>query len=336
MKVAELREKMVKLKKEDIIKLAVEFYKLIPKAKKEDYDLDSLINNPTKKKTKTDSKSNLNLETIETEVNRFIKYAKEQYYLYPNRIVPKNERSKWRFKVKKWYKELINTKRKDGNIVKQAEILSNLYELICESCGYEYFSAYDSFQSIGIEQTEFYKSVISLMQEAEGKGESIEKGIKLIVDNYLNRYTLYSNLMQEFITTLDIPSLKEKGIEVTKKLIKENGYKPKPNQESKFRAYSSGEYEKEEKNNNLAELGYRFFLGLYELEEGIIFYEKNYYEDNEEIKLYVLVRLLLEDKKKEQIKIEIEKRIQKGIKPRKGLLKILKAIKDKDEIPRYM
>ena len=53
MKVAELREKLSQLKKEDIIKLSVEFYKLIPKAKKEDYDLDAFINIPNKKKRTT-------------------------------------------------------------------------------------------------------------------------------------------------------------------------------------------------------------------------------------------------------------------------------------------
>ena len=34
MKVAELREKLSKLKKEEVIRLAAEFYKLVPKIKK--------------------------------------------------------------------------------------------------------------------------------------------------------------------------------------------------------------------------------------------------------------------------------------------------------------
>jgi hypothetical protein len=336
MKVAELRNKLSKLKKEELIKLSVEFYKLVPKSKKEDYDLDSLIDNPAKKKVQVNSNSQQSLDEMELEIKKFIEHAKEQYYLYSNRIVPKKERSTWRFKVKNWYKELTSVKRKDINLGKQSQLLSELYELICESCGSEYFSAYDSFQSIGIEQTEFYTSVLTLIQEVEGKGDSIEKGINVIVNNYLNRYTLYSNLMQELITTLDIPALKEKGIEIVKKLIEKNGYKSSSNQESKLRAYSRGEYEKKEVNNNLAELGYRLHASLFELEEGIDFYKEHYHEDKEEIKLYVLIRLLIQDRKKEQIKIEIEKSIEKGIKPREGLLRILKGIDEKDEIPRYM
>jgi len=48
----------------------------------------------------------------------------------------------------------------------QSKLLCNLYELICESCGYEYFSAYDPFQSIGIEQSTFYLS--DLYETEEG------------------------------------------------------------------------------------------------------------------------------------------------------------------------
>jgi len=99
MKVGELREKLAKLKKEELIKLAAEFYKLIPKSKKEDYDLDGLINNPQQKK-KTNSKASVSLETLQQTINKFIADAKEQYYLMPNRVVPKKERSTWRFKVK--------------------------------------------------------------------------------------------------------------------------------------------------------------------------------------------------------------------------------------------
>lgn len=336
MKVAELREKLAKLKKEEIIKLAVEFYKLVPKSKKEDYNLDSLINNPNKKKTAANSKSKLSLKEIEIEIKQFIEHAKEQYYLYPNRVVPKKERSTWRFKVKKWYKELINTKRVDSNIEKQSGLLSDLYELICESCGYQYFSAYDSFQSIGIEQTHFFKSVITLIQQNIGKTDSLEKGIKLIINNYLNRYTLYSYLMEELLITLDIPELKERGIEIVKKLIIENGYKPDKDTKTRRWSFSSGEFEKKERHNNLTELGYRFYCSLFELQEGINFYNENYHEKDDEIKLYVLIRLLLEKEKKDQIRIEIEKAIQNGIKPRKRLLDILKEIKENNTMPKYM
>ena len=335
MKVGELREKLAKLKKDEIIKLAVEFYKAIPKSKKEDRDIDELVNNPHKKK-KTRSKSQLSIELIEFEVYEFIDNARDQYYLIPNRIVPKKERATWRFKVKKWYKELINTKRTDLNLALQSRLLSDLYELICESCGYQYFTAYDSFQSIGVEQREFYKSVITLLQEAKGKRESLEKGIKLIIDNYLNRYTLYSELMEVLISTLTVPDLKYYGIEIVKKLLVEANLKSNPKKKNKGWGHSAEEYKKKRRIQNLAELGYRLSASLFEFDEAIAFYKKNYKGEDAEVRLYVLVHLLFQKGEKDRIVNEIEAAIKKRIKPREGLLKLLKEIKEKGELPKYM
>lgn len=338
MKVAELREKLSTLKQKELIFIAVEFYKLISKAKKEDNDLDSLINNPnpSNDKAKTNKKLLLSLEAIENEVNQFIANAKSQYYLFPNRIVPKKERSNWRFKIKQWYNELINTKRKDADTNKQSEILSNLYELICESCGFDYFSAYDSFQSIGIDQVDFFKSTLTLIQEAKGKGDSIEKGIRLIMDNYLNHETLYSDLMIKLIETLDLPDLKNKGIEIVEKLILENGYKPGVKEKTRsVSLYGDGEFKKKQKNNILAELGYRLYSSLFEMQEAIDFYERHFDNMDDEVKLYTLVLLLFKEQKKELIKSEIEKSIRNGIKPRERILNLLKEIKDKGRLPEY-
>ncbi|MEM6698264.1 MAG: hypothetical protein AAF599_07705, partial [Bacteroidota bacterium] len=278
MKVAELREKLSKMKKEELIKVASEFYKLIPKAKKEDYGLDDFINNPSKRQKKASSKQALTLDEIQPELRTFIANAKEQYYLYPNKVVPKKERSTWRFKVKKWYKELINVNRADKDIHRQAQLLLELYELMCESCGYEYFTAYDPFESIGIAQSDFYRSVISLLHEAKGKLETVQQAITLIVYNYLNRYTLYSSLMKELIATFESVDLKYKGIEVAEKLIEKNNFQPKKEKNSRFYWHSTEEFNKKERHNNLVEFVLRLRMSLQETEEGIEFYQKHHYQ----------------------------------------------------------
>ncbi len=336
MKVNELREKLSKLKKEELVKVASEFYKLIPKAKKEDYDLDSYINNPRKKQKGSRSKEVVKLEEIEIELKEFIKNAKNQYYLFPNRIVPKKQRSTWRFKVKKWYKELSNTRRPDKNLSKQSKLLHDLYELMCESCGYQYFSAHDSFQSIGIGQAVFYRSVIDLLQETKGKTETVKQCIELIVNNYLNGDTLYSTLMIELINTFETVDLKYNGIEVVEDLIESNNFKPKEKNKKKYYSYSSEEYRSKEKNNNLSKLGLRLHISLYEIEEGIKFYHKYHYNRDEEIKLYILIRILIEKGKKDQILSEIEKAIKQGIQPRDKLMSLMTKIKNTDELPKYI
>lgn len=336
MKVAELRKVLASRKKEEIVKLAVEFYKLVPKAKKEDYGLDAMIMNPEVKKKTGAKKAGQSLAEIEIDLKEFLGNAREQYYLIPNKIVPKKDRPKWRFLVKRWYKELINTKRKDANLEKQSELLTDLYNLICESCGYQYFSGYDSFQSIGIEQTDFFKSVLELMQEAKGKTALVEKGPGLIVDNYLNRYTLYSGLMVELIHFLDIPDLKEKAIEKAEKMIKLNGFDFNKKEEKRSWYDSTKEFKKEEKHNNLTEFVYRLYCGLFEMEKGVQFFKDHYYYRDEEIKLYILIELLFENGKKDRIKAELENAIENGVQLRNKLVNLLNEIKSNDQLPKYI
>lgn len=333
MKVSELREKLSKLKKDEVVKIASEFYKLVPKSKKEDYDLDSYVHNSGKKKKPSKPKEEISLQELETDVNTFIENASNQYYLIPNRVIPKKERSKWRFKVKRWYKELTNKKRNDENLELQSKLLCDLYELICESCGYQYFSAYDPFQSIGIEQSTFYLSVIHMLQESKGKADALKPSIELIINNHLNRYTLYSELMADLIGTLDNVDLKYKGIKISENLINLIGNAP--SKKGKY-SFSSEEFRKKREKNNLAELGLRLYADLYETEEGINFYHKHYDEDDEEVKLYVLIRILFELRDKENIEKEMEKAINRGIELRSKLVDLLNEIKRNDKLPRYM
>jgi len=224
------------LNEEEVARLAVEFYKLIPKSKKEDYNIDELISNPRKSKARSKKIDDVRLTDMQIEIKDFIEHARDMCYIRPNRIVTKKERAGWRFKVKRWHKELMKRDRADGDLKLQAKILRELYELLCESCYYRYFTAYDTFKSVGVDQVEFFADIIDLYHEATGKLNTIEIGIHLMADNTLNRYTLDSDLMEILITKHDLPDLKYKGIEYTKKLIKEKGYRPKPQTQRSYGA----------------------------------------------------------------------------------------------------
>ena len=166
MKVDELRVKLYKMKQDEVIRLAIEFYKLVPKAKKEESNLDGLINTPEVKKAKpTAIESLVSFEDMAEEVNTFVENAKNQHYLFPNKIISKKERPTWRFKVKAWYKEVTNPKTHGYEMGKKAEICANLYNLLCASCHYQYFSSEDSFNSVGVEQPAFFRSVLQLIDQ---------------------------------------------------------------------------------------------------------------------------------------------------------------------------
>ena len=70
-------------------------------------------------------------------------------------------------------------------------------------------NSYDVFESIGITQSDFFNQVILLnLNRYDDKRDFINRNIKLIVNNSVNRYTLYSSLMIIFINYLDIPDMK--------------------------------------------------------------------------------------------------------------------------------
>jgi hypothetical protein len=338
MKVDELRAKLFNLEKPEIIKLAVEFYKLVPKAKKEINDLDALINAPTDKPVKSkDTEGVRTLDTIEDEINTFIANAKEQYYLYPNKIVSNKERPKWRFKVKAWFKELTNPKTKDFNQIQQADVLTNLYNLLCESCRYQYFSADDTFQSIGIEQEDFLKSVLQLMEQVHGKIGLAHKGVGLVINNETGPNTFTSDLMIELINALELPDYKYEALDIVNEMLAQL-MKPVV-VDPKRRAISMDsieEYRKKEKKNRLAELGFRLYASLSEYNAAIDFYKKHHFERDIEITLYILIRLLFELKQKDLIKSELEKAQEQGIKPRSALVNLLATIKSEDILPESM
>ena len=80
----------------------------------------------------------------------------------------------------------------------------------------------------------------------------------------------------------------------------------------------------------------RLYISLYEIEEGVDFYSKYYYGKNEEIKLYVLIRILFGYKNKEQIVKQIEDAIERGVEPRKNLMNLLNTIKESGTLPKHM
>ena len=341
MKVADLRKKLATLKQEEVIKLAVEFYKLVPKAKKEDYQLDEMINNPSEQNPKkTAVSTSLNLSAVEDLVNKFEKNAKAENYLYSNRSVPKKERSTWRFKVRKWYKELVNVKRKDADLVLQAELLEKLYELLSEGSHHNYFRSDMPFKSVGVSQRDFYKSILVLWQAAGGKQKAIDKGISLMVAYSLDEETYFNELVVEFISCLPIPDLKEAAIAKTLAAIKALNFVPKPKKASKMGGFiyyfdnrTQEEKDKEIRNNCLSLLGFHLHFALHEYDEAITFFKTHFYEEKVEVQTQKLIVLLFDEGLKDETKKEIETAVKNGIELNERLLQLLAYIKKHDVLP---
>ena len=336
MKVDELRKKLDGYDKDTIIKLAVEFYKIIPKAKKEDDLLDNLITNPNTKKAadKNVSKSR-GLTEITSDIDLFISHVKSKYYSSPNKVIGKSERPKWRFKVKAFYKELIALKLEEPGLHKRAELLNNLYILMCESFRQDFFNSDDAFVSIVVEQVDFYRTLIQFIDQAEGKIGVIKKGISLITDFSQSHNTLKSELMREFVEVINTPDAKYTAIEKVEEILK--NIINTPLIKTKNYSWNNEEYYRNAKINELSELGMRLYLSLFEYPEAVQFFKKYHTtQRDEEIKFYIMIRILFEFKFKDIIKKELEIATNEGMKLRKGLINLLDFIRKQDALPDYI
>ena len=335
MKIAEVREKLAKYSNKELRIIIAELYKAIPKAIKEEQGIDALINNPldadkTGKKRKKASPA-LDIESIKFETEQFIENAYEQNYFAPNSVIHKKDRPKWRFIAKRLFKELTLAASVEENIPLASELLEKLYVLLCYSCEYVLFSAYDSFESTGIEQKEFFHRVLLLKSQHEKKPDFVRNAISIMINNGLNRYTLYSTLMDVIIDFVKTPDLKEMAITTCDELLLElkSDHTTKRNSDTFT-------YEQEEKIQNLAEMAFLCYAQLHEYEKAIDHFKKNYVETDKEIFLYILLKLLFSLNQKDYWIREYEVALKEGVQPRENLRKMYRFIQENGKLPDYI
>ena len=330
MKISEVRSVIEKYSEDQLRVIISELYKAMPKATKEENDIDGILKNPdslTQPRPKPRQKEMSDIELLKYETERFVDYAYKQYYFVPNRFVSKQNRPKWRFIVKRLYKDLLATSAGEGNIPEAARLLEKLYQLLCYSCNYVLFSAYDSFKSIGVEQEEFFRRVLALKYHCEDKNTFTKNALLLMVNNPLNRYTLRENLMEVILEFAKTPDLREMTIANCRELIETIKREPF------LQKGRQSDYERKEKLNGLTKMTFLCYARLYEYQEAISYFKANYCEANQEIALYVLLRMLSGLNQKDHFLQEYEKALENGITPRETLKKIYRSTKEKGELP---
>ncbi|MHB1682536.1 MAG: hypothetical protein ACYCYO_06855 [Bacilli bacterium] len=139
MKLAELRSLISGHKSEDLQTIIVELYKKIPKKTIEEHHMDELVRDPGSyarlaKAFKNEPQQTL--EELEPDIVEFVTDAKKQYYFAPNSIIRKADRPKWRFIVKRFIHDLQLTIDTPEDTARAAELLEQLYALLCEAGDY--------------------------------------------------------------------------------------------------------------------------------------------------------------------------------------------------------
>lgn len=320
MLIAELRALLKRYNEEELQRIISEMYKSMPKKLREEKKVDMLLEDVHTYMSigKSDAKQAepLNFERLTSEIEDFLEYAYNQYYMVPNHFVHKKERPKWRFKVKGYIKELqgISIATKEGK--KATELLQKLFEMLSYACGYYLFNTENPFKSVGIEQGEFLDIVIKRKIGSEINPEVLKSVIKMVIVSEVDRETLHTYLIQILIMSLKSTDSKMMAIDQCKLLKHEID---KSSLTSSKKSWDYNNYKLEEQSNNLVEMIFRIQMELYEYDEAIQYFNENYRQRNDEIKLYVLLHLLLDYELVGHWLMQYESALKKGIEPREDL-----------------
>jgi hypothetical protein len=205
-------------------------------------------------------------------------------------------------------------------VPRAAQLLEKLYVMLCYSCRYTLFSAYDSFQSVGVAQEDFFRVVLQHKRRHENPRDFVRNGIELALKHELNRYTLYDDLLEAIVAFLDTPDLKEIAIGTCDEMWNRASIVSAPARSaSKSYEDRSIEYQRREFLQNLALLGFLCHMALCEYEKAVEYFHKHYVGEEPEIALYVLLNMIDRQQQWNLWAKTYEQAIRSKIRPRSEL-----------------
>lgn len=281
MKIQEFRDLLKEADRERLEKAFAECYKQFPKAKKEEIDLlvqDILSGGDVKKSRGTGT---VKFENLEGQIALFVENAYAQNYFAPNRFVPKNQRSKWRFLVMNFIKELDKIPPENPYFERAVQCLWDLYDVLCEGCNIYLFSTDDPFASVRWGQPELYHLLVKKTFQLGYSRENVREAISRSSGGGLSRTSLYIMNQMALLSELKTSDVKYMAMEEAKKLIEGE---EKPSARESY--YSSDPYFQTEKRNNLCGLVLLISISLAETEKGIKYYFSKCRERDKEIVLF--------------------------------------------------
>lgn len=298
MKVSELREIIKKYNEEDKEKIIVELYKRIPKRTKEDYNIDNYIMNLNVKVEKSDKE--FTIERLEKEVNYFVECAYSDLYVSPNKIISKSERSKWRFKVKNFYKKLNSFLPTTEDGKKATDLLKDLFIILSFGTHYLTFSSWNTFGAIQISQSEFLMNIVQRKLANGITDDNLSYCIELLNVKY-DPQEYHKSILISFESCLKTADARYMAIELLKKqvLLWKEKYRQKDS------------YENETYVNYFVECIIDIYIELCEVKNGISYFHKQYINRDKEIKEYILLEKLEEYGLYKEWILEYEKHLEK-------------------------
>ena len=157
-KVQELRATMKGAPPTFLQNALVEAYKLIPKAKKDEADekIRAILQGEAPPAKPAPKKPEVIFSDLSQDIETFLENAYDQNYFAPNRTVPKAQRSRWRFTVKRFFADLEKISPDSPDYPAAADLYARLYAVLCEGCQMWLFSSDDPFKSIESSQEDLF------------------------------------------------------------------------------------------------------------------------------------------------------------------------------------
>ena len=347
MKVAALRALLDRYDADQLRLLVVETYKLLPKRVREDSAIDDLVRDPRPRPRaarKARAEPPPDIELLADEIGDFLEFANLHYYIAPNRFVPKSERPKWRFLVKRFVRQLTEVAGDEEALPQAADLLGRLYRLLCLACGQWVFNTDDPFRSVGIEQTALLGQVLALDRARLPPGEFVPHALELVVESELDRSTLSTGLIEALVEQLPTPALRELAIAACTRRIaeidREHAAARGERRGGKGRApafgHENSDYSVRSRVNRLAETGFRCHVALGNPESAVRYFERHCREKDPEVKLYVLLSRLLQLRLKERWLAAYEEAVEKGVRPRKSVKEAYQKVRASGRLPKWM
>jgi hypothetical protein len=302
--VKDLRQLLEKYSDSTVREIVVEMYKKIPKKIKEDNGIDYYLEHIEQAMDKTlkPKVEEIDFDDLSLDVSEFIGNVKAGYYFSPNRVVDKTRRSKWRVEAKRYIKGLLGAN--EDNAEEASELLLELYETLSTACGYTILVSDNPFQTLGYKQEEFLKVVFEKRFHNGYTQKKIEEACKTIINSYVDRETVYRDLNESLVETLQTDEAREMALDFL----------------SKYKSVSSDEYTRRQKRNYATDLYLMIKLKMNDYDGGISYFLANYQERDPEITMYCLLTYYL---RKEDLNSywlrEYESALKRGIDFRNGL-----------------
>lgn len=283
MLIKDLKNEIKKYNKKELESIIVELYKRLPKSKKEDYDIDNFIKNmetgekPVKVKQSFDE--------LYKEIVYFINCVDNEYYACANRIISKKERSSWRFKVKRYYKELNSIPFNEQNGIVATTLLIEIFKRLSIGSNRLLFVNWETFKALGVSQTEYYDTIINRIMANGYSKENLQKCINLL-DILKDPYDLSYGMFKIFIYNLKTTEEEELAIELLNTKVQQQII------EFKNLKDNNRKYTLKENINNYVECIIEIYFNLNEIDKGIKYFHKYYIQEIREVKEYILLEKL--------------------------------------------